>query len=116
MDQNLWEHAEKIRLRGKGHVRETEDDAPVVAVPVVQRAEVSDMMAQNEISATIPDWTRERCRRFWDPSRQLLRSIRRYQNWKSRGPLLRWLRRYWVLHHRFWSVVTGADIPIDCKI
>jgi serine O-acetyltransferase len=25
-------------------------------------------------------------------------------------------RRYWVLEHRFWSVVTGADIPLNCQI
>lgn len=25
-------------------------------------------------------------------------------------------RRYWVFWHRFWSVVTGADIPLNCQI
>lgn len=55
-----------------------------------------------------PDWQREKPRRTWDPPRQLVRSIRRYQ---SSGPLL---KRWWVLQHRFWSVVAGADIPINC--
>ncbi|WP_323042384.1 serine acetyltransferase [Gemmobacter sp.] len=58
-----------------------------------------------------PDWTREVPTRFWDPSRRLLRSIRRWQ--AARGPLG---RRWWVLHYRFWSVVTGADIPLSCRI
>lgn len=32
-------------------------------------------------SATIPDWQREKPRRFWDPGRKLLKAIRQYQNW-----------------------------------
>jgi serine O-acetyltransferase len=70
-----------------------------------------------EISATIPDWSREQLRRWWDPSRQLLSSIRRYQYWKQQKSLLGQLFcNINVLHYRFWSVVTGADIPISCKI
>jgi serine O-acetyltransferase len=59
---------------------------------------------------TIPDWSRETPNRFWDPSRRLLRAIRRWQ--AARGPLRRW----WALQHRFWSVVTGADIPLTARI
>ena len=67
-----------------------------------------------DISAYIADWAREMPRRGWDPSRRLLRSTRRYQ--AARG-LFAWLtRRYWVLEHRFWSVVTGVDIPLNCHI
>jgi serine O-acetyltransferase len=66
--------------------------------------------------ATTPDWTREHCRTFWDPSRRLLKSIRCYQKWKDRGPLLRWVSKYWALQHRFWSVVTGAEIPLNCNL
>jgi serine O-acetyltransferase len=73
-------------------------------------------VASEKISETTPDWTRERCRGYWDPGRRLLRSIRQYQKWMNRGPLLRWISKYWVLQHRFWSVVTGADIPICCNI
>lgn len=64
-----------------------------------------------------PDWTRERCRRFWDPPRRLLASIRSYQRLQeSRGPLA-WVRaRVCVLRHRFWSVVCAADIPLNCRI
>jgi len=64
-----------------------------------------------------PDWSRETPTRFWDPARRLLRSIRRYQHWKERGGLLGvLLRRRWVLSHRFWSVVTGADLPLNCRL
>ena len=68
-----------------------------------------------EISVNVPDWSRERCRRFWDPSRRLLRSIRHYQKWKA-GAIRKWFTSYWVLQHRFWSVITGADIPLNSQI
>lgn len=66
--------------------------------------------ADMNVSATEPDWSRERPIRFYDPPRRLLRAIRKYQ---SSGPVM---RRYWVLSHRFWSAVAGADIPLTCKI
>lgn len=62
------------------------------------------------VSATDPDWSREDPVRLYDPPRRLLRAIRRYQ---AAGPIM---RRYWVLSHRFWSAVTGADIPLNCQI
>ncbi|MBV8885377.1 MAG: hypothetical protein JO235_15480 [Chroococcidiopsidaceae cyanobacterium CP_BM_RX_35] len=69
------------------------------------------------ISAVEPDWSREQCCRWWEPSRQLLKSIRRYQKWKARGGLIGRCLSIWnVLMHRFWSVVTGADIPLNCQI
>jgi serine O-acetyltransferase len=71
---------------------------------------------ENNISAETPDWSREACRCFWDPSRRLLRSIRAYQKRKKRNDPLRLLSRYWALQHRFWSVITGADIPLNCDI
>jgi len=69
--------------------------------------------SQHLASLSIPDWSRERCRRFWDPSRQLLKSIRDYQRGRSRG--LRGIlpAKLAVLRHRFWSLVTGADIPLN---
>ena len=70
-----------------------------------------------KISATEPDWSREQLRRWWDPSRQLLKSIRAYQKWYGKGGIVgRFLCRVNVLQHRFWSVVTGTDIPINCQI
>jgi serine O-acetyltransferase len=74
------------------------------------------MAVDPEISASEPDWGRERCVRLWDPGRRLLRSIRYYQRWRKRGPLWRWLSKYWVIEHQFWSAVTSADIPLNCNI
>ena len=74
-------------------------------------------MNKTTISASIPDWRREKISRCWDPSRQLLKSIRQYQIWLARGGLLgKFLSRYCVFQHRFWSVVTAADIPLNCNI
>lgn len=69
------------------------------------------MSASEEISATTPDWSRERPARFWDPGRRLLGALRRHQ--RARSTLG---RRLAVLEHRFWSVVTGADIPLGSRI
>jgi serine O-acetyltransferase len=79
-------------------------------------------MKMEEISIVVPpelpDWSREQ-KRFlkWDPSRSLLASIRSYQrNARSRNPLGVFLKKWAVLRHMFWSVVTGADIPLNCQI
>ena len=70
------------------------------------------------VSAEVPDWSREAMRvGDWNPSRALLASIRAWQ--KAQGSdradqvAQRWLA---VLRHRFWSIVTGADIPLNCRI
>jgi serine O-acetyltransferase len=72
---------------------------------------------KNKTSSEIPDWSCEQPRQFWDPSRKLLRTIRRYQYWNIKGGSFAGLICKWlVLHHRFWSVMTGADIPLNCNI
>jgi serine O-acetyltransferase len=69
------------------------------------------------ISAEIPDWSRAKPRQFWDPGRKLLLAIRRYQSLRSSaGIVSSCLCKWLVLRHRFWSAVTGADIPLNCKI
>jgi serine O-acetyltransferase len=69
------------------------------------------------ISADAPDWTREKPKRFWDPSRKLLLAIRSYQYWLHKGGMLSpFFRRLVVLRYRFWSVVTGSDIAITVQI
>ena len=70
------------------------------------------------VSAKVPDWTREKKSALsWHPSRALLASIRSYQcHSVSHNPLRILLKEYAVLRHRFWSVVTGADIPLNCQI
>ena len=74
-------------------------------------------MADDRISAEVPDWERERPRQWWDPGRQLLDSIRRYQSWKNRGGMVaKLICGVQVLRHRFWSAVSGADIPLNCNI
>lgn len=65
------------------------------------------------VSASDPDWSRERPRRWWDPPRRLIRSIRRYQS--ARGPLAGLRRKYWALQHRFWTVVTGAELHLNTQ-
>lgn len=68
------------------------------------------------ISADIPDWSRER-RKGWGPSRALLASIRSYQRAAGcGGPIAAITKRHAVLRHRFWSIVTGADIPLNARL
>ena len=71
-----------------------------------------------EISATEADWSREAKSAFhWHPPRSLLASVRSYQYWAGiRGPIASVCRKVAVLRHRFWSAVTGADIPINSVI
>jgi serine O-acetyltransferase len=70
------------------------------------------------VSAEVPDWSREAKRILsWHPSRALLASIRSYQRHSGkRNPWSILLEKFSVLRYRFWSVVTGADIPLDCQI
>ena len=76
------------------------------------------MDARPVISATEPDWSREAKRLFeWSPGRSLLASLRGYQRWRaSRLPWAPIMRKLCVLRHRFWSAVSGADIPLNCRI
>ncbi|GAA6207069.1 hypothetical protein NBRC116601_03620 [Cognatishimia sp. WU-CL00825] len=70
-----------------------------------------------EISAEIPDWNREAVRCFWDPGPKLIRSIRRYQDAKSRSGIWGQITsKYWVLVHRFWSVITQSEIHLHMEI
>ncbi len=65
-------------------------------------------------SATAGDPTREAVTRFWDPARQLLRSIRDYDMHSKRVDRIGIVARKWAtLRYRFWSVVAGAEIPIN---
>ncbi|MEH2535990.1 serine O-acetyltransferase [Bradyrhizobium sp. AZCC 1588] len=69
------------------------------------------------VSAEIADWSREQPKGFWDPPRKLLLTIRRYQHWRDKGgTVARLICKVLVLRHRFWSVITGADIPLNCRI
>jgi serine O-acetyltransferase len=71
----------------------------------------------SQISVTEPDWNREKYSRWWSPSQQLLKSIRCYQKRQKRqGMFGKLLAAINVVEHRFWSVVTGADIPLNCQL
>lgn len=68
-------------------------------------------------SADIPDWSRETPRGFWDPGRKLLKSIRDYEKVAGRSGVFAGVRRRLiVLRHRFWSVVSGCDMPLGSDI
>ncbi len=72
----------------------------------------------DESSQGKPDWKRE-LKPFWSwqPSRSLLASIRTYQCYQfSRSPWAICQKKIAVFRHRFWSVVTGADIPLNSQI
>ena len=76
-----------------------------------------ESITKSVISATEPDWSREKLRQWYDPSRQLLKSIRNYQKWQKQGGILGYfLSRLNVIQHLFWSVVTATDIPLNCQI
>jgi serine O-acetyltransferase len=75
------------------------------------------MCSTPEVSASVPDWSRERVRKFFDPSRQLLRHLRGYQHWLPRRSLLRWLCLLWHLAwFRFWSIASGAEIDLNAQL
>ena len=75
-------------------------------------------MTVTQVPDEAPDWTREhKWLLEWNPSKSLLASIRAYQHWRlSRNPLAGLFRRIAVLRHQFWSVVCGAEIPLNCRI
>lgn len=81
-------------------------------------ASASNDLGIPAVSADLADWSRERKKTFeWAPSRSLLATIRDYQRLSSsRGMYAGWLRRLVVLRHRWWTVITGADIPLNCKL
>lgn len=65
-----------------------------------------------------PDWAREALRPGeWNPGKRLLASLRDYQRLAATpGVLARWHKRFAVVRHRFWSAVSGADIPLNTQI
>jgi serine O-acetyltransferase len=73
--------------------------------------------ADRSVSADLPDWGREEPHQFWDPSRNLLLAIRSYQYWHTQsGPIAHLMGKLAAFRHRIWSVVTGAEIPLNCTI
>lgn len=53
----------------------------------------------------------------WNPSRSLLASIRAHQNANNKLLGTRIItRKLAMLRHRFWSIITGTDIPVSVSI
>lgn len=75
-------------------------------------------MSNNNISAQEPDWQREAIiPGEYAPWKRLLRVIRSYQQLKERGGILAVFRKpLLVIRYRFWSAVSGADIPLNCQL
>ncbi|SFL72157.1 serine O-acetyltransferase [Shimia aestuarii] len=70
-----------------------------------------------DVSATEADWSREKVTRFWDPGPKLIRALRRYQKARARGGLFgRLASKYWVLVHRFWSVITQSELHLHMEV
>lgn len=69
------------------------------------------------VSSDSADWEREKPRRFWDPGRKLLATIRAYQCCKKSNHLFSFIHsKTLVLKYRFWSTVSGAELPINGDI
>lgn len=70
------------------------------------------------VSVCEPDLSREYKPPFsWCPARALLSAIRAYQRHAdSRNPFFILVRRIAVIRHWFWSIISGADIPINTRI
>lgn len=73
-------------------------------------------MADTGISAQVPDWSRERIERFWEPGKKMIRAVRRYQACRGRGVLGRGLSRYWVLNHWFWSLMCQSELHLTTQV
>jgi serine O-acetyltransferase len=75
------------------------------------------MASTREISATVPDWSRERVWRFYDPPRKLLYHFRAYQACRTSGGLIRRLKSLWhVFWYRVWSAICGSEIDLKVQI
>ena len=78
---------------------------------------MTENIQNQEISPFEPDWTREKLLRWWNPQRQLLKSIREYQKWKKQGGIIaNIMSKLTVISYRFWSIVTGAEIGLTTDI
>jgi len=93
-------------------------EAEGAAVGVADIAAAGGTAARNPVSAEVPDWSRERRRPGeWSPAKSLIASVRAYQRHAGRrGLLALCARRMAVLRHRWWSVVSGADVPLTSRL
>jgi serine O-acetyltransferase len=83
------------------------------------RVDISKIEPTNMIiSSTEADWSREKIViHRYEPGKYLLSTIRRYQRLRrQKGITARLAALVQVAFHRFWSAVSGADIPLDAEI
>ena len=74
-------------------------------------------MQETGISATDPDWSREKITRFWGPGKKMIRAMRRYQAARARGGVGgKIAAKYWVLNHGFWSLMTQTELHLTTRI
>ncbi len=74
------------------------------------------ILIMSQPSADVPDWSREAVGALeWNPSRQLLRTIRAYAALRRRRAFVV-ERASVVAAYRWWSAITGADIPLNVEI
>lgn len=66
-----------------------------------------------EVSATEPDWSREKPVAWFDPSRRFLAAHRRVESYGNRRTIG---RKCASLSRLFWSIVGQIDIPIGTQI
>lgn len=61
-----------------------------------------------------PALSKPKDERYWTPSVRLLASLQDYRRDRMAGTRFGLLKsKFAVVRHRFWSVVTGADIPLN---
>jgi len=71
----------------------------------------------HNVSATTPDWDRERnIAGKYEPWKKLLHVIRRYQAVSAKGGIAQFFKPLLVLQYRFWSAICGADIPLNSNL
>ena len=75
-------------------------------------------MQGSDVSATEPDWSREKCTwGIWDPGPRLLRAIRRYQRWHGRrGLVAMFVRRVSIWDYRFWGIICGSSLSLEASL
>jgi serine O-acetyltransferase len=75
-------------------------------------------MQELMVSEHTPDWSREYIHPGeWNPGKRLLKCLRFYEMYRTKkGIVPKLLCKIAVIRHRFWSAVSGADIPLNCKI
>ncbi|WP_299937949.1 serine O-acetyltransferase [uncultured Pelagimonas sp.] len=74
------------------------------------------MVQETGISATDPDWSREKIDRFWEPGKKMIRAVRRYQAARQKeGVLAKMSSKYWVVNHLWWSTICQSELHLTTE-